>query len=155
AVVGLTEPEVAERSRRLERRRALGALHHAERDAEAAKAVVHLVVEPRGVPELERDAEVRRHLVQEVLETRNVALQERGKVEKDGSEPALQRRRGLTEVAGDLGGVAKAKLMRDAARRLQREREVLGHFFRPALELAHARHAIEGVVDLDTGETLG
>jgi len=50
-------------------------------------------------------------------------------------------------------GVFQALLVSDAARRLERESEVVGHLLRPAREHGFSRHAVKRVVDLDRRET--
>src|SRR5262249_14678609 len=96
-----------------------------------------------------------RQLVEEILQARRVALQERRKLEEQRAELALERACRLAEVRGEVGRVAQAQLVGDAARRLQSEGEVVGRVLRPALQLANAGGAVEGVVDLDRREAGG
>src|SRR5437867_5666236 len=52
-------------------------------------------------------------------------------------------------------GVAQPVVMGDAARRLQRESEMVGYLFRPLRKHRLCRHTVESVVDLDRRKTLG
>ena len=63
-------------------------------------------------------------------------------------------RRLLTCDSASARGVAQAQVVGDAARRLEREGEVLGDFLGPALQLAHGRRAVECIVDLHRREAL-
>src|SRR4030095_8219975 len=108
--------------------------------------------EPGGVAELEGDAEAGRELMQEIFQPRRIAFEKGRQLEEERTELVLPRARRLAEIGGEVGRIAQAQLVRDTARRLQRERELIGNFLRPALQLAHAGGAVERVIDLHRRE---
>src|SRR5687768_10206830 len=77
-------------------------------------------------------------------------LLERGRqLKQQDAELRPERARGTTERLDQILAVPQLRVVRDAARRLQGEREGLGRAVAPAGQQLLVRNAIEGVVDLD------
>ena len=88
----VAQPEVAVVGGDLDRRRQLLAVGDAQRQVPRAQPAVHLVVQPRRVPELERRADARRKGVEERVEQREVLLQIRRQLEQQRAELRAERR---------------------------------------------------------------
>src|SRR5688572_13360669 len=113
------------RARDLPRRLLVG-VGHAPGAAAGAQRRERVVVPPRRVAELEGDPRLRPLLgehVEEAFEAGDVQFEVGRQLEEHRAQSFAQRLGGAQEVAGLLGGIAEALLMRDPLRRLEREAE--------------------------------
>jgi hypothetical protein len=109
------------------------------------------------VAELERGAVAFGQQREEVRQARHVLLQERRCLEQHGAAVLAQRLQHAVEVLhGVCGGVGlQPCVVRDAARRLDREAERRRHRLHPLLQHRGLGHLVEGVVDLHRRQPLG
>src|SRR2546425_12852904 len=88
-----------------------------------AQRAVHVLPEPRLVPELPGAAQIGRELREQVVEAREVLLEVGGQLEQDGPELRPEHPAGLEEVAQRVVHVLEPGDVRNALRRLEHERE--------------------------------
>ena len=117
--------------------------------------LVHGLFLPRRMTKLERDLPARRNRAEEGVEQREVLSHRRRQLEEDRPELRPEHRRAAEQLGDDGFRLLEALVVSDPPRRLEREGETTGHLLRPPREHPLARHAIEGVVDLDRRQPLG
>jgi hypothetical protein len=82
---------------RANRRRLVAEIRDAQRGLVRFEHAVHLVGQPRVVPELERGPDVARHRLQAGLEPGHVAAEVRRQLEQERRQVRTQHARGLDE----------------------------------------------------------
>ena len=76
----------------------------AQRGVRSAQQIVHVLAEPRGVPEFKRGAQPARQSIQKILQQRQVALQKGRQLEQHGTQLFLhvQRLQRGDELRGEV-----------------------------------------------------
>src|SRR5918993_500325 len=96
-----------------------------------------------------------RECVEKRVEPRQI-FSKRGRQLKQQRAKLVAKCRGnATELGGEILAILQLRVVRDAARCLQREFERRRYLLRPASQQFLRRHAIERVVDFDGGKTRG
>ena len=123
-----------------------------------AQELVHLVAEPRRVPELEREPQVARQEVEEARQPLEVGLQVGRQLQEHRPQPARlpQRLQRAEEVLQRLASAFLQPVpVGDRLVRLDREHEPGRRGLDPRRHRLLRRHVAEGVVDLDAVQPAG
>src|ERR1051325_8857363 len=99
--------------------------------------------------ELESSAALRGQQPEKLLQQRGIFPQRGRKLKKPGSQPALQRFRGVHEPADEIRGRVAPAAVGDRPRRFKSEKKMRRHLFRPGLQRRSRGEAVKGTVDLD------
>src|SRR3984893_1499082 len=107
---------------------------------------------------LHRDAHlVLRRVGEKIRDTSEIlviAFEAWRELQQDRTELLLQRSRACEKIIPRLSHIVEPLNVRDEARELEREDEIVGHRRIPVLVSGHARQMIEGVVDLGATKRL-
>src|SRR5437773_722851 len=149
------QAKVAEVRRADERRVTVLGVGDAQRRVPGAQHVVDVVREPALMAELPGGADRLGHEPQHFAEPVGVLLEIGRELKQERPELRPQLRRRIGEVAERLLDLLEPRVVRDALRHLEHEREAIGRGLHPLPDRLRVRHPIGRVIDADRGEPLG
>ncbi len=155
AVLVLAQANVSELAGGNLRRVKLVALRDTEGGARIRDDREDRLVEPARVAELEGVAQARVEDVEKVCQPLVIAFEVGRQLKEDRPELVFEQLATIDEVAGQLVHVLQPALVGDALIGLDGESETVRCAVAPPFQQACGGEAVEGVVDLDCGESLG
>src|SRR5262245_33437832 len=109
----------------------------------------HALAEPRRMAELEPPRPLRPQRPGNRFQPWQVFLERGWKLEEERAQLRAERSGDAAECLDEVPGTDELGIVRDAARRLQREAELRRDLSGPAGKDLLARHPVEGVVDFN------